>query len=370
MFTLFFACLAPKRRCGYSSGTTAVAAAAAASHRKVFSTAVARFKTKPRVHEGSSPVRCAGRPPKKQHERCPRTSPAPLSQPLSAASPPSSSAVASMNNYAAGEETSSCQPSFSPSYLLTDAMPVRSHFMNPVDFLSSSEPLMLTPEEKAAEKAEKARMVALQEDARALAALFARELAKRKAKAITAGVIKARRPAAAAAVPASSKPARLGGQQQSPLFLPTHSIKLAPVAPKPQRSHHKASVKSEKLRVKALKRGRKLKTSRRPRALAAQRSSPISRKRGRHSKMPAAASVSMRQPHPPLQRRPSRPPLRLGAAARMRVAAPSHKGGRRAARAPKSFVMRPLSKSTVKAWRLAQQKKRVIGKARHGKRKK
>ncbi|CAG9573178.1 hypothetical protein LMJF_20_1070 [Leishmania major strain Friedlin] len=290
-----------------------------------------------------------------------------------------------MNHYASGEETSSSQPSFSPSYLLTDAMPVRSRFMNPVDFLSSSEPLMLTPEEKAAEKAEKTRMAALQEDARALAALFARELAKRKAKAITAGVIQARRPAAAAAVPASSKPGRRGGQQQPPLSLPTHSIKLAPVAPKLQRSRHKASVKSEKTQVKALKRGRKLKTSHRPRALAAQRSSLMSRRRGRQSKMPAAASVSMRKPHPPLQRRPGRLPLRLAAAAsrKGRRRATSNKlrtltGGmkravtppRRAVQAPKFLVMRPLSKSTVKAWRLAQPKKRVMRWARHDKRKK
>ncbi|CBZ26675.1 hypothetical protein, unknown function [Leishmania mexicana MHOM/GT/2001/U1103] len=275
-----------------------------------------------------------------------------------------------MNNYASGEEASASQPSFSPSYLLTDAMPVRSRFMNPLDFLSSSEPLMLTPEEKAAEKAEKARLAALQEDARALAALFARELAKRKAKVITAGVIKARRPAGAAAVQASSKPGRRGGQQEPPLSLPTHSIKLAPVAPKPPRSRHKASVKAKNTRMKPLKRGRKLKTPRRLRALAAQRTSLISRRRGSQSKMPTVASVPIRKAHPPLQRRPGRSALRPAAASRIRAAAAGRKVGRRAAQAPKSMVMRPLSKSTVKAWRLAQQKKRVTGKTRHDKPKK
>ncbi|KAG5502662.1 hypothetical protein JIQ42_05731 [Leishmania sp. Namibia] len=377
MFALFVTCLAPKRRLSGSPGIDT--AAAAASRRKVGASSVGH-KATPRARRGPSPGRSAGRPVKKRHERCPRTSRALALKPLSA-SPSTSSAVMPTANDAPGEAISAPQPRFSPSYVITDAMPVRSRFMNPVDFLSSSEPLMLTPEEKAAEKEEKARLVALQEDARGLAEMFARELAERKAKAIPAGVTKSGRPVAAAVVQTSPR-AGLNGthQQRLPALFPPSS-KLAPVAPKSPRSHHKSSFKAKRARGQAGRQRRKLKASQRPRRLTPQCTSRIRSRRSRQSKVTAAASLQMRKPHQALQRRPGCPRLRPTAAARIRAAASRPRtsaGGkkrpaappRRAAQASRPVLMRTLPKSTVKGWRVAKPKKRIITKLRHRKRKK
>ncbi|KAG5506803.1 hypothetical protein GH5_06018 [Leishmania sp. Ghana 2012 LV757] len=377
MFALFVTCLAPKRRL---SGSPGINTAAAASRRKVRASSVGH-KATPKARRGPSPGRAAGRPAKKRHERCPRTSRALALKPLSASSPSTSSAVMPMANDAPGEAISAPQPRFSPSYVITDAMPVRSRFMNPVDFLSSSEPLMLTPEEKAAEKEEKARLLALQEDARGLAEMFARELAERKAKAIPAGVTKSGRPVAAAVVHTSSRAGlNVAHQQRLPALFPPSS-KLAPVAPKSPRSHHKSSFKAKRARGKADRQRRRLKASQRPRGLTPHCASRIRSRRSRQSKVTAAASVQMHKPHQALQGRPGRPRLRPTAAARIRAAAslPRFSAGgkkrpaappRRAAQAPRPVLKRTLPKSTVKVWRVAKPKKRIITKLRHRKRKK
>ncbi|CAJ1023595.1 hypothetical protein, conserved [Leishmania lindenbergi] len=265
-------------------------------------------------------------------------------------------------------------------------MPVRSRFMNPLDFLSSSEPLMLTPEEKAEEMAEKARVAELKNDAKALAAALAQELAERKAKTTPAVVTKPRRPA----VQAPSRPRRYGTQQQHLPSLPPRSPKLAPVTPRPPR-RHKASAKSERARVKTLKRWRKPKPPHRPQTPAAQRAFSIPRERSRSPKMPASTQRSRRKTHQTPQRQSGRQPMRRTAAARIRAAAAaassrsatSHKprasrSGKklpavrphRATKVHASVVMRPRSKSTVKTWRLAKSKKRAVVKARCGKRQK
>ncbi|KAG5480748.1 hypothetical protein CUR178_05883 [Leishmania enriettii] len=378
MFALFVTCLAPKRRLSGSPGINT--AAASASRRKVRASSV-RHKATLRERRGPSFGRGAGRPAKKQHERCPRPSRALALKPLSASSPSTSSAVMLMASDAPGEAISAPQPRFSPSYVITDKMPVRSRFMNPVDFLSSSEPLMLTPEEKAAEKEEKARLVALQEDARDLAEMLARELAEKKAKAIPAGVAKSGRPVAAAVVQTSPKVALNGAHQQRLLALFPPSSKLAPVAPKSPRSHHKSSFKARRARGKASRQSRKLKASQRPRGPTPQCASCIRSRRSRQSKVTAAASVQTRKPHQALQRLLFRPRLRPTAATRIRAAASRPKisaGGKKrpaapprsAAQALRPVLKRTLPKSTVKVWRVEKPKKRIITKLRHRKRKK
>ncbi|KAG5480029.1 hypothetical protein LSCM1_06450 [Leishmania martiniquensis] len=379
MLALFFACLAPKRRLSGSTGTTTAAAAAAAAPRRKRSASTFRHRYTPRVRIGSSPRRRAGRSAKKDPGRCTRVSRALSPKPLSAPSPSASSSVLPRVSDAPVEAIAAPQPRLSPSYVIAGAMPVRSHFMNPVDFLSSSEPLLLTPEEKAAEKAERARLVALQDDARALAAAFARELAERKAKATPA-----------AAEMRASKARLNGTPQQRPPTLHPRSSDFAPVAPTAPRRRHKSSFKAKKERGKTVDRRRRPNTSPRPRAPTRQCASPTRSGRRHQPKVRVTASVPTHKPLQALHRPLGGPRLRPTAAARIRAATaaafsqraassrlkPVARGKKRpavsshrTAKAPTPVLMRALSKSTVKASRLAKPKKRIITKLRHRRRK-
>ncbi|KAG5506473.1 hypothetical protein JKF63_05976 [Porcisia hertigi] len=348
MLALFFVCLAPKRQ--------------------TFSSASANA------------VRSAGRHLKKQPSRSSRTLSERSVKPL-------------VSRSISGKVKSAPQPTFSPSYVITDELPVRSRFMHPVDFLSSSEPLMLTPEEKAVENAEKERVAALRDDARALAAAFARELEERRLRAMPTDATKARRTAVVSAAHVSLKPGQGAAQQQqqrhpSPLLPPPP--KIAPMTPRPQKSERKAS-KAKRVKAKRPKQRRKLNIpQRRQKSTAHTTTTTIpGRGRGRPPKRSTAASVTMRKPRLTSRRHTGRPRIRRTAAKRVRAvaaAAPrrgaaSNKRGastgrkkhttapsRGVAQMPKHVIMRALSKSTVQAWRLKKPKKRATATSRHGKR--